>query len=52
MLPLAKLYEYAVILFMFKYIKNMLPNVFDDMFIINADIHNYSTRQTRKFMYL
>ena len=47
-LPLAKLYEYAVILFMFKYIKNMLPNVFDDTFIINADIHNYSTRQTRK----
>ena len=26
----------------------MLPNVFDDMFIINADIHNYSTRQSRK----
>ena len=26
----------------------MLPNVFDDMFIIKADIHNYSTRQSKK----
>ena len=47
-LPLSKLYEYKIILFMLKYNKNMLPNLFCDMFIQNAQIHSYSTRQASK----
>ena len=44
-LKLKKIYYYTVSLFMYKYINNMLPDVFNDLFIRNSDCHNYQTRQ-------
>ena len=44
-LPLKKLYQFYIILFMFKYSNDMLPHLFKSIFIVNYDIHNYNTRQ-------
>lgn len=45
-LQLNKVYIYSVTMFMFKFFKGLLPNIFNDMFIRNTDTHNYSTRQS------
>ena len=43
-LPLRKLYQFRVGMFMFKYNKHDLPPVFDNLYTINNEIHQYSTR--------
>ena len=35
-------------MFMFKFEEQMLSSIFDDFFIRNIDIHQYSTRQSKK----
>ena len=35
-------------MYMFKFEKQMLPSIFDDFFIRNIYIHQYSTRQSKK----
>ena len=35
-------------MFMFKFEEQMLPSTFDDFFKRNIDIHQYSTRQSKK----
>ena len=44
-LTLQKLYVFSVQLFMFKFYSGMLPRVFSDFFVANADVHNQDTRQ-------
>ena len=36
---------YFVQLFMFKYNRNLLPSIFDDMFLRNYAVHDLTTRQ-------
>jgi hypothetical protein len=48
-LPLPKLYSFSIQGFMHKYEQNVLPNIFDDMFIRNRDILRYNTRQSNYF---
>jgi hypothetical protein len=48
-LTIPKLYHYFIGIFMYKYIKGMLPAVFNDYFIYNRDIHGYNTRQRELF---
>ena len=33
--------------FMFRVFRHLLPNLFDDMFIRNVDVHHYHTRQNK-----
>ena len=47
-LPLNKIYEYCIILFMFKYVNNLLPHLFESIFVFNLNVHSYETRQSRK----
>ena len=47
-LPLKKLHQYSVILFMYKYRNEMLPVFFNEVFTCNIDIHNYANRQRNK----
>ena len=47
-LPLKQVYEYFVILFMFKNVNNLVPNVFKCMFKKNLDVCSYQTRQMTK----
>ena len=47
-LPLSKVYQMNIILFMYKFSNDMLPNIFTDMFRWNKDIHQHNTRQARK----
>ena len=49
LLRLSELYEYNIVLFMYKYINDMLPPIFNNIFILNSDIHQYTTRQSEKF---
>ena len=42
-LTLDGIYRYMLALFMYKYVNDMIPPLFD-MFIVNADIHHYNTR--------
>ena len=49
LLRLSELYEYSIVLFMYKYINDMLPPIFNNIFILNSDIHQYTTRQSEKF---
>ena len=37
-----------VLIFMCKFSNNTLPNIFTKMFQVNANIHDYSTRQSYK----
>ena len=36
--------KYKVILFMFKYVKGLLPVIFENYFVTNDDCHSYPTR--------
>ena len=47
-LQLYKIYIYSVTMFMFKFFKGSLPNIFNQMFTRNEDLHNYFTRQSNK----
>ena len=47
-LPLNYLYKYKIILFMFKFIKGMLPDVFNQLFKRNSDVVSRITRQRFK----
>ena len=42
-LPIRKIYEYTVILFMYKNVKNIFPSVMTSMFNRNNEIHKYRT---------
>jgi hypothetical protein len=44
-LPLKSIYRYSIILFMFKFIKGMLPEIFGKLFQRNSEIVSRSTRQ-------
>ena len=46
-LPVKKIFVYAIIIFMYKYMNGMLPELFRDMFTPISDIHNYDTRQAK-----
>ena len=43
-LPVKKLYLYAIGFFMYRYVNGMLPELFDDMFVYRNSVHEYSTR--------
>jgi hypothetical protein len=45
LLPLECIYRQRVCIFMFKFVKNMLPDVFDDIFLRNTNINRRQTRQ-------
>ena len=47
-LQLYKIYIYSVTMFMFKFFKGLLPNIFNQMFTRNENLHNYFTRQSNK----
>ena len=40
-LPIFQLYEYNLGIFMFLYHKELLPDLFNSLFVKNMDIHNY-----------
>ena len=44
-LTVGKLYIFYVQLFMYKFHNTLLPEVFTNFFVLNADIHGYDTRQ-------
>ena len=44
-LTLQKSYVFSVQLLMFKFYSGMLPRVFSDFFVANADVHDHDTRQ-------
>ena len=44
-----RVHFYLVGMFMFKYIRHDLPDIFENMFIKNQNVHNYSTRQESMF---
>ena len=44
-LPLHKIYVYKIGLLMYKYDKNLLPAIFDNIFHKTSQIHSYTTRQ-------
>lgn len=46
-LPLDKIYRHCVIIFMFKFVKDMLPRLFNEIFLRNDCIR--LTRQNSKF---
>ena len=46
-LPVKKIFVYAISIFMYKYMNGMLPELFRDMFTHISDIHSYDTRQAR-----
>ena len=43
-LPIFQLYEYNLGIFMFLFKKQLLPDMFNSLFIQNSDVHNYDTR--------
>ena len=43
-LNIFQLCKYKVILFMFKYVKGLLPLIFENNFVTNDDCHSYPTR--------
>jgi len=43
-LPIYQLYEYNLGIFMYSFHKQLLPKLFDSLFIQNSDVHNYDTR--------
>ena len=48
-LTIEKLYVFSVQLFIFKFSNAMLPAVFSDFFVVNADVHDYNTRQRLQY---
>ena len=46
-LPVKKIFVYAISIFMYKYMNAMLPELFFDMFTPISDIHSYDTRQAK-----
>ena len=44
-LPLKKIYHFSLILLMFKYTHNLLPDIFEILFTRNFSVHQYNTRQ-------
>jgi hypothetical protein len=48
-LNMQKLYEYHVVIFLYKYHHQKLPAIFDNFFSSGSSNHNYSTRQYDKF---
>ena len=48
-LTIEKLYVFSVQLFMFKFSNAVLPAVFSDFFVVNADVHDYNTRQRLQY---
>ena len=45
-LPLRNLYVYSAQLFLYKYHRQSLPNIFSGFFTINETIHNHYTQRT------
>ena len=43
-----KLYKFSVVVFMFRFIKGELPDIFTNMYIFNSDVHNYVTRNVNE----
>ena len=43
------LHSYFVASFMYSYLKNDLPNIFNDFFTLNRDIHRHATRNSNNF---
>ena len=48
-MPLRNLYVYSAQLFLYKYHRQSLPNIFSGFFTINETIHNHYTRQIEHF---
>ena len=48
-LKLKELHKYANLIFMYNFKKRSLPNIFDDYFKYNHEIHRYATRQSHNF---
>ena len=46
LLPLHKIYDYCLLLFMFKFVKGLLPDIFNEMFIRNNNVSVQNTRQS------
>ena len=46
-LPVKKIFVYAISIFMYKYMNGMLRELFRDMFTPISDIHSYDTRQAK-----
>ena len=46
MLNMKCLYEYSVGVFMFKFHRHGLPEIFDNFFTRNSSVHGYSTRNS------
>ena len=44
-LPLHKIYIYKIGTLMFKYRRDLLPTIFDNVFRMNSQIHSHNTRQ-------
>ena len=51
-LNIYKIYKFKVALLMYKVEKHCVPKVVSDMFVKNADIHNYFTRQSNNLQQL
>ena len=47
-LSLKRIYNYAIGLFMHKYVNNMLPELFVDFFSNVTDLHHYNTRHANR----
>ena len=47
-LPFYKIFQYSVIIFMFKCFNNMLPPLFAQLYLKNCDLHNYDTRNSNQ----
>ena len=47
-LQFKKLYFYTVAVFMYKYEHNLLPSLFNHMYVYNRDFHQVNTRQADK----
>ena len=50
-LTISNVYMYSVIIMMYKYNCNNLPNLFNDFFVRNSNIHLHGTRQQKKCAY-
>ena len=45
LLTIENVYYYNIMLFMYKYMKGLLPDIFSMMFVINKTVQKYETRQ-------
>ena len=48
-LTIEKLYVFSVQLFMFKFSNAVIPAVFSDFFVVNADVYDHNTRQRLQY---